>query len=175
MFKLQDPTFSASNVISTDSGSMPRTAKPFGQYPATDEVIGTVPRMGRLRPAPPSRRPTRPFRPGGPGPPGSAPCSCAAGYELLLENKEDLAILMTAEQGKPLAESAARSSMPPRSSNGLPKRESGSTATPSPPFRTTSGSLSSRSRSASAQPSPLELPAAMIPARPGRRWPSAAP
>ncbi|KAA0888277.1 NADP-dependent succinate-semialdehyde dehydrogenase [Oryzomonas rubra] len=73
--------------------------------PATDEVIGTVPRMGgaetrtaieaanaaypvwRARTAADRSRLLRRW------------------YELLLENQEDLAILMTAEQGKPLAES----------------------------------------------------------------------
>ncbi|KAB0668702.1 NADP-dependent succinate-semialdehyde dehydrogenase [Oryzomonas sagensis] len=73
--------------------------------PATDEIIGTVPRMGasetrtaiaaanaaypawRARTAADRSRLLRRW------------------YELLLENQEDLAILMTAEQGKPLAES----------------------------------------------------------------------
>jgi len=73
--------------------------------PATDEIIGTVPRMGasetrsaidaanaafpawRARTAAERSRLLRRW------------------FDLLLENQEDLAILMTAEQGKPLAES----------------------------------------------------------------------
>ncbi len=73
--------------------------------PATGELIGTVPRMG----APETRRAIE-----------AAAAAWSAWrrrtakdraavlrrwFELLLQNQEDLAILMTAEQGKPLAES----------------------------------------------------------------------
>lgn len=49
--------------------------------------------------------------------------------ELMLANQDDLATLMTAEQGKPLAESRARSPTRPRSSSGSARRPNGSTAT----------------------------------------------
>ncbi len=42
--------------------------------------------------------------------------------DLMLANADDLALIMTAEQGKPLAEARARSSTPPRSSSGLPTK-----------------------------------------------------
>ncbi len=50
-------------------------------------------------------------------------------FDLIMANQDDLAIIMTAEQGKPLAEARARSPMPPRSSSGSPRKASASTAT----------------------------------------------
>ena len=53
----------------------------------------------------PSRRPTGRCRPGAPGRPRSAPRCCVSGWNLMLDAQEDLAQILTAEQGKPLAES----------------------------------------------------------------------
>jgi succinate-semialdehyde dehydrogenase/glutarate-semialdehyde dehydrogenase len=63
-------------------------------------------------------------------------------YDLIMAHQEDLARIITAEMGKPLAEAA--------SSNGSPRRPSASTATPSPAIRPTSASWSSSSPSASS-------------------------
>ncbi len=72
--------------------------------PATDEIIGTVPRMGTdetrraieaaNRAYPAWRKRTAKER-------GEI---LRKWYDLMLENQDDLAVLMTAEQGKPLAE-----------------------------------------------------------------------
>ncbi len=58
-------------------------------------------------PAPPSTRPWRRKRTGPPPPPGSGARSCAGPIELLTERADELALLMTLEMGKPVAESAA--------------------------------------------------------------------
>ena len=73
--------------------------------PATGETLGTIPKMGAAE----TRRAieaadARLARLARRRPPRSARTSCARWYELMLEHQEDLAVLMTAEQGKPLAE-----------------------------------------------------------------------
>ncbi|GFE60564.1 NADP-dependent succinate-semialdehyde dehydrogenase [Geobacter sp. AOG2] len=73
--------------------------------PATDEIIGTVPKMGTTETRSAIEAANAAF------PAWRAKTAAERSrllrrwYELLLENQEDLAILMTAEQGKPLAES----------------------------------------------------------------------
>ena len=67
-------------------------------------------------------------------------------FDLMMANQKDLAQLMTAEQGKPLAEAAARSPTPPRSSSGLPKRRAASTARSFRVTRPTSASWCCASR-----------------------------
>ncbi len=73
--------------------------------PATGEVLGTVPKMG----AEETRRAIEAAEKAMPAWQAKTAQERAnilrKWYELLLENQEDLAILMTAEQGKPLAES----------------------------------------------------------------------
>jgi len=51
-------------------------------------------------------------------------------YDLMMANQEDLAILMTVEQGKRSSNRAAKSLTARLSSNGLPRKRSASTATP---------------------------------------------
>lgn len=60
-------------------------------------------------------------------------------FELMMEHQDDLARLMTLEQGKPLAEAKVKLATPPPLSSGLPKRASASTAIPFPAIRPTSG------------------------------------
>ena len=73
--------------------------------PATGQVIGAIPRMGTME----TRRAIEAAN--GAWPAWRAKTARERGtilrrwFELLLENQEDLAIIMTAEQGKPLAES----------------------------------------------------------------------
>jgi succinate-semialdehyde dehydrogenase/glutarate-semialdehyde dehydrogenase len=52
-------------------------------------------------------------------------------FALLHQHADDLARIMTAEQGKPLAEARARWATAPASSSGLPKKAGASTARPS--------------------------------------------
>jgi succinate-semialdehyde dehydrogenase/glutarate-semialdehyde dehydrogenase len=59
-------------------------------------------------------------------------------FHLLMENQDDLARLMTAEQGKPCPRPRARWRMAPALSSGLPRRPSASTARPCRPSTTTS-------------------------------------
>ena len=106
MFKLQDPTLFRQQCYingqwldAADGGTFPVN------NPATDKVIGTVPRMGAAETRSAIEAANAAF------PAWRAMTAAERSqllrrwYELLLENKEDLAILMTAEQGKPLAES----------------------------------------------------------------------
>jgi len=97
--------------------------------PATSEELGTVPNMG----ADETRRAIEAANAALPGWRARTAKERAnilrKWFELMMANQEDLARLMTAEQGKPLTEFGARSPMPPRSSNGSPKRASASTAT----------------------------------------------
>ncbi|MFH1027443.1 MAG: NADP-dependent succinate-semialdehyde dehydrogenase [Pseudomonadota bacterium] len=82
-----------------ETGTIPVT------NPATGEIIGTVPKMGTIETRdaidaahaayPEWRAKTA----------GERSSLLRRWFELILENQEDLAILMTAEQGKPLAES----------------------------------------------------------------------
>ncbi len=74
-------------------------------------------------------------------------------FDLILQHQEDLATLMTAEQGKPLAESNGESPTRPRSSSGSPKKESGCTATSFPVIKPTSEYWSCANRSESWRPS----------------------
>ncbi len=53
-------------------------------------------------------------------------------FNLMMENQEDLAQIMTAEQGKPWPNRAAKSPMAPPSSNSSPRRPSASMARPFP-------------------------------------------
>ena len=103
--------------------------------PATGEIVGTVPRLGAPRRARRSRRPRAPFPRGGKTGEGTRRGVLRRWFELMMANQDDLARLMTTEQGKPLAESRARSPTPRRFSSGSAKKPSASTATPSPRTR----------------------------------------
>ena len=72
---------------------------------------------------------TRPFPAGPPRPARSAPPILRKWFDLMMADADDLAALMTAEHGKPVAE--ARGEMPTAraSSNGSARRPSASTAT----------------------------------------------
>jgi delta 1-pyrroline-5-carboxylate dehydrogenase len=61
-------------------------------------------------------------------------------HDLMMENADDLALILTTEQGKPLAEAKARSATRRRSSNGSPRKASACTATRSRRRRATSAS-----------------------------------
>ena len=92
--------------------------------PATGEQLGTVPRMGaaetaRAVAAAEAALPAWRAR--------TAGDRCAVirrWFELMMDNKEDLAAIMTSEQGKPLAEARVRSITRPRFWNGSRRRVS---------------------------------------------------
>jgi succinate-semialdehyde dehydrogenase/glutarate-semialdehyde dehydrogenase len=106
MFTLQDPTLFRQQCYingqwldAADGGTFPVN------NPATDEVIGTVPRMGTTETRSAIEAANAAFPAWRARTAAERSQLLRRWYELLLENKEDLAILMTAEQGKPLAES----------------------------------------------------------------------
>ncbi len=80
------------------------------------------PKWGRKRRATPSTPPIAPC------PHGALTAKERANilrrwFNLMMEHQDDLARLMTLEQGKPLAEAKAKLATPPRLLNGSPKRE----------------------------------------------------
>ncbi len=105
MFTLKDPTllrfqcFIDGQWCNADSGETLTVTNP-----ATGEIIGTVPRMGTAE----TRRAIEAANAAYPAWRARTAAERSTilrrWFELLLENQEDLAIIMTAEQGKPLAE-----------------------------------------------------------------------
>ena len=61
-------------------------------------------------------------------------------FDLMMEAQDDLATILTAEQGKPLAEAKAKSRTERATSNGSLRKRSGCTATSSRRRHPTSGS-----------------------------------
>ena len=106
MFTLKDPSlfrqqcYINGHWVDADSGETINVTNP-----ATGEIIGTIPKMGTSE----TRRAIEAANAAYPAwrakTAGERATILRRWHELLLENQEDLAILMTAEQGKPLAES----------------------------------------------------------------------
>ncbi len=92
--------------------------------PATGEPLGNVPDMGRQE----TRRAISGAEAALPGWRALTARARAAilrrWFNLIIENQEDLATILTLEQGKPLAEAQVRSRMPQASWNGSQKKES---------------------------------------------------
>ena len=61
-------------------------------------------------------------------------------FDLMVSHADDLGTILTAEQGKPLAEARGEILMAPRLSSGSLKRPSASTAKPSPAISATNAS-----------------------------------
>jgi len=106
MFTLQDPTLFRRQCFingqwldADDGGTFPVN------NPASGEIIGTVPKMGAAETRSAIEAANAAFPAWRARTAAERSQLLRRWYELLLENKEDLAILMTAEQGKPLAES----------------------------------------------------------------------
>lgn len=72
--------------------------------PATAEVVGRVPNMGAQETRAAIEAADRAFAKWRDVPAKSRAATMKKWFELILENREDLAVIMTAEQGKPLAE-----------------------------------------------------------------------
>jgi succinate-semialdehyde dehydrogenase/glutarate-semialdehyde dehydrogenase len=108
--------------------------------PANGAVLGTVPRMA----AGETRRAIEAAQAAGPewrartGKERAAVLK--AWFELVMRHQDDLAAIMTAEQGKPLVESRGEIAYAAPSSSGSRKRARGSMATPFPVTGVTSGS-----------------------------------
>src|ERR1700747_2341239 len=73
--------------------------------PATREAVGTVPDMGASEARRAIETAAQAFPPWAAQQGGARAALLRRWYELIMANQEDLATLMTAEQGKPLAES----------------------------------------------------------------------
>jgi succinate-semialdehyde dehydrogenase/glutarate-semialdehyde dehydrogenase len=73
--------------------------------PADGLQIGTIPKWAPLKRAAPSRPRTPPGRPGAAKTAKERATILRKWFDLMMANQEDLAVLMTTEQGKPLAES----------------------------------------------------------------------
>lgn len=106
MLKLQDPSllkqlcYLNGQWLAADKGQTIEVTNP-----ATNEGLGTIPRMGTME----TRRAIEAAGAALPGWRAKTAKERAVilrrWFELMMENQEDLAIIMTAEQGKPLAES----------------------------------------------------------------------
>lgn len=105
MLALKDPTlfreqcYIAGQWAGADSGATLAVTNP-----ATGEMLGTIPKMGgrETRHAIAAANAAYPAWRGLTA--GERSAVLRRWYELMLENREDLALLMTAEQGKPIAE-----------------------------------------------------------------------
>ncbi len=106
MFTLKDPSllrnqcFIDGQWCDADSGETITVSNP-----ATGEVIGAVPRMGAAETRRAIEAANAAFPQWRARTAGERSIILRRWFELLLENQEDLAVIMTAEQGKPLAES----------------------------------------------------------------------
>ncbi len=106
MFKLKDPTLLKQSCylngqwLNADSGAVINVTNP-----ATNEIIGTIPKMGiyETRLAIEAANTALPVWSTKTAKERSV--ILRRWFELIMSNREDLAIIMTAEQGKPLAES----------------------------------------------------------------------
>jgi len=106
MFKLKDQTLFRQHCyingqwLSADDGGTIAV-----NNPATGEIIGTVPRMGAAETRAAIEAANAAFPAWRARTAAERSTILRRWFELMMENQEDLAILMTAEQGKPLAES----------------------------------------------------------------------
>ncbi|TWJ32628.1 NADP-dependent succinate-semialdehyde dehydrogenase [Geobacter argillaceus] len=105
MFKLKDPSLFREQCyvdgrwIGADSGETVAVANP-----ATGEKIGVIPKMGAAETRRAIEAANEAFPAWRARTAGERSAILRRWFELMLEHQEDLAVLMTAEQGKPLAE-----------------------------------------------------------------------
>ena len=106
MLQLKDPTLLRQQAhvdgawANADSGATREVINP-----ATAERLGTVPDMGAAETRRAIEAAAKAFPPWAAATAGERAAVLRRWYELMLANQDDLATLMTAEQGKPLAES----------------------------------------------------------------------
>ncbi len=141
--------------------------------PANGDKLGSVRKWALMKPAPLSTPPT-------------APCPLACAHrqrtrqhsaqlvQFVMEHQDDLARLMTLEQGKPLPKRKAKSATLPLLLSGLPKKQTYL-------WRHHSRSSGRQTPDCFKQPigvtaaiTPWNFPAAMLPVKPVRRWRQAA-
>ena len=109
--------------------------------PATGDVDGRGAAHGRGRDARARSRPPQRALPGWRGELAKERARHPAPLaDLMMDHQDDLAALLTTEQGKPLAESRVEIAYAAASSSGSARRPSGSTATPSRPHAPTGAS-----------------------------------
>lgn len=106
MFTLKDPTLFRTQCyingqwLNADSGETIAVTNP-----ATNETIGTIPKMGTAETSRAIEAANAAYPAWRARTAAERSTAVRRWFELMLEHQEDLAILMTAEQGKPLAES----------------------------------------------------------------------
>ena len=109
--------------------------------PATGELIAKVPRFGHGEAVRSIEAAARAFGPWAKALPKERAQILRRWFDLIMQNRDDIALIMTSEQGKPLAEARARSTTPPPTSNSTARRPSASMARstrPSAPIRVSS-------------------------------------
>ena len=101
-----NPVCSRANVTSTANGWRPTAARVREVHnPATGELLSTVPNAGAVETRRAIEAAQRAFPAGARRTAEERARVLRRWYELMLAHQEDLAQLMTSEQGKPLAES----------------------------------------------------------------------
>ena len=134
--KLHDPELLRTQALIGGGGWLPRAARPPCQ-PCHPREARQRAGHGAAEARHAIQAAHAAFPPGRPAPP-RARCHPAPLVRTVAGQPGRPRQLMTAEQGKPLAEARARSPTAPPSSSGSPRRASGSTATSSPGTRATS-------------------------------------
>ncbi|GLS22268.1 hypothetical protein GCM10007874_52850 [Labrys miyagiensis] len=122
--------------------------------PATGAIVGTVPKCGASETEAAIGEAEKALRSWRRKTPAERAILLERWYALMIEHREDLALIMTLEQGKPLSESRGEitygaSFMVPRSSNGSPRKRAVSMARRFPLHSQTHGSSSRSSPSVS--------------------------
>jgi hypothetical protein len=144
--KLADPTLLKDKCL-IDGKWVGDGARPIVN-PATGATIAKIPRFGEAETAGAIGAAQKAFGPWAKALPKARAQILRRWFDLIIQNRDDIALIMTSEQGKPLAEALGESITPPPISNSLAKRPSASMARsirPSAPIRASS---SSGSRSA---------------------------
>ena len=144
--------------------------------PATGETLGSVPRLGLSKSIGRSRRPRTLSLVGGREPQKERSTLLRRWFNLMLEHQDDLAVLMTLEQGKPLTEARGENRVcgpfiewfAEEAKAGLWRRHS--------PHQADKRIVVVKGTDCvCAAITPWNFPAAMITRKAGARWPLAAP
>ena len=146
--KLADPTLLKDKCL-IDGEWVGEGADPI-HNPATGKLIAKVPRFGHAEAVRAIEAAQRAFGPWAKTLPKERARILRRWFDLIIANRDDIALIMTSEQGKPLAEALARSTTPPASSSSSARRPSASTARSTRPSAPIRASSFSSSRSASS-------------------------
>ena len=100
--KLADPSLLKTNALSTENGSG-RGSTPIAN-PATGQLLAKVPRFGEAETIGAIEAAQRAFGPWAKTLPKERAQVLRRWFDLIVANRDDIALIMTSEQGKPLAE-----------------------------------------------------------------------